>query len=99
MCPALPMRLNMIRGLERLPAEEELQETLRGKLRVLQADSGEVTTLFMELSAHLLSISPEDKLIFVTFKTFEEIWKFRTYYTIGMFTQRQSTCEQRMKDQ
>uniref|UniRef100_A0A8C6T755 SH3 domain and tetratricopeptide repeats 1 n=1 Tax=Neogobius melanostomus TaxID=47308 RepID=A0A8C6T755_9GOBI len=69
----------MVRGPERLPAEEELQETLRGKLRVLQADSGEVT----ELSVHLLSISPEDKLIFITFKTFEEIWKFSTYYAIG----------------
>lgn len=80
---ALPVLLDMVRGPERLPAEEELQETLRGKLRVLQADSGEVTALFTELSAHLLSISPEDKLIFVTFKTFEEIWKFSTYYTIG----------------
>ncbi|KAJ0006485.1 hypothetical protein NQD34_013758 [Periophthalmus magnuspinnatus] len=76
----------MVRGPERLPAEEELQEMLRGKLRVLQAYSEEVTALFMvepELSAHLFSISPEDKVIFVTFKTFEEIWKFSTYYTIG----------------
>ncbi|XP_072315006.1 SH3 domain and tetratricopeptide repeat-containing protein 1 [Eucyclogobius newberryi] len=80
---ALPLLLDMVRGPERLPAEEELQEMLRGKLRVLQADSEEVTALFMELSAHLLSISPEDKVIFVTFKTFEEIWKFNTYYTIG----------------
>lgn len=80
---ALPLLLDLVRGPERLPVEEELQETLRGKLRVLQADSGEVTALFTELSAHLLSISPEDKLIFVTFKTFEEIWKFSTYYTIG----------------
>lgn len=79
----LPVQLKMVRGPERLPAEEELQETLRGKLRVLQADSGEVTTLFTEMSAHLLSISPEDKIIFVTFKTFEEVWKFSTYYTIG----------------
>ncbi|KAJ0055765.1 hypothetical protein NL108_011380, partial [Boleophthalmus pectinirostris] len=83
MCPALPLLLDMVRGPERLPAEEELQEMLRGKLRVLQAHSGEVTALFMELSAHLLSIEPEDKVIFVTFKTFEEIWKFSTYYTIG----------------
>ncbi|GLD66657.1 SH3 domain and tetratricopeptide repeat-containing protein 1-like protein, partial [Lates japonicus] len=36
-----------------------------------------------ELSAHVISISSEDKVIFVRFKTFEEIWKFTTYYTIG----------------
>ncbi|KAK7910296.1 hypothetical protein WMY93_014980 [Mugilogobius chulae] len=80
---ALPLLLDMVRGPERLPADEELQEMLRGKLRVLQADSGEVTALFTELSTHLLSISPEDKIIYVTFKTFEEIWKFNTYYTVG----------------
>jgi len=38
-----------------------------------------------ELSTHLISINSEEKLIFVTFKTFEEIWKFTTYYTIGRF--------------
>lgn len=83
---ALPLMLDLVRGPGRLPAEEELQETLRGKLRVLQADSAEVTALFTELSAHVLSISPEDKIIFVTFKTFEEIWKFTTYYTIGFLS-------------
>ncbi|CAL1590748.1 unnamed protein product [Knipowitschia caucasica] len=80
---ALPLLLDMVRGPLRLPAEEELQEVLRGKLRALQADSEEVTAVFTELSAHLLSINPEDKVIFVTFQSFEEIWKFNTYSTIG----------------
>uniref|UniRef100_A0A3B5BCB0 SH3 domain and tetratricopeptide repeats 1 n=1 Tax=Stegastes partitus TaxID=144197 RepID=A0A3B5BCB0_9TELE len=68
---------------DHLPADEELQEMLRGKLRILQTDSAEVNALFMELSTHLVSINSEDKAIFVTFKTFEEIWMFTTYYTIG----------------
>uniref|UniRef100_A0A8C3ANX8 SH3 domain and tetratricopeptide repeats 1 n=1 Tax=Cyclopterus lumpus TaxID=8103 RepID=A0A8C3ANX8_CYCLU len=70
-----------------LPADEELQEVLRGKLRILQADSPEVNALFTELSTHLISINSEEKVIFVSFKTFEEIWKFTTYYTIGFLGQ------------
>uniref|UniRef100_A0A672YLT6 SH3 domain and tetratricopeptide repeats 1 n=1 Tax=Sphaeramia orbicularis TaxID=375764 RepID=A0A672YLT6_9TELE len=77
------MLLDVVHGPERLPADEESQEMLRGKLRILQADSTEVNALFMELSAHLVSINSEEKVIFVSFKTFEEIWKFTTYYTIG----------------
>ncbi|XP_053199783.1 SH3 domain and tetratricopeptide repeat-containing protein 1 isoform X1 [Scomber japonicus] len=80
---ALPMLLDVVRGPQRLPADEESQEMLRGKLHILQADSSEVNSLFMELSAHLVSINSEDKVIYVTFKTFEEIWKFTTYYTAG----------------
>nr|XP_046236764.1 SH3 domain and tetratricopeptide repeat-containing protein 1 isoform X2 [Scatophagus argus] len=80
---ALPMLLDVVRGPERLPADEKSQEMLRGKLRVLQADSTEVNALFKELSTHLISINSEEKAIFVTFKTFEEIWKFTTYYLIG----------------
>ncbi|XP_019204412.1 SH3 domain and tetratricopeptide repeat-containing protein 1 isoform X4 [Oreochromis niloticus] len=56
---------------------------LRGKLCMLEADSSEVNTLFKELSAHLISISSERKAIYVMFTTFEEIWKFTTYYKIG----------------
>ncbi|KAG7461870.1 hypothetical protein MATL_G00195720 [Megalops atlanticus] len=86
-CPtALSMRLAMVRGPDRLP-DEGLQEVLRGKLRVLEADSGEVTALFTELSARLLSINSEDDSIFITFKTFEEIWKFSTYYKMGFLGQ------------
>ncbi|KAI9518460.1 hypothetical protein NQZ68_036911 [Dissostichus eleginoides] len=80
---ALPVLLDVVGGPERLPADEQTQEMLRGKLRILQADSTEVNALFMELSTHLISINSEENIIFVTFKTFEEIWKFTTYYTIG----------------
>ena len=38
-----------------------------------------------ELSAHVISINSEENVIFVRFQTFEEIWKFTTYYTTGMF--------------
>ncbi|XP_036968163.1 SH3 domain and tetratricopeptide repeat-containing protein 1 isoform X2 [Acanthopagrus latus] len=84
---ALPMLLDVVRGPECLPADEELQEMLRGKLRILQSDSIEVSSLFTELSTHLISINSEEKVIFVTFKTSEEIWKFTTYYTIGFLGQ------------
>ncbi|XP_029310927.1 SH3 domain and tetratricopeptide repeat-containing protein 1 [Cottoperca gobio] len=80
---ALPVLLDVVRGPDRLPADEESQEMLRGKLRILQVDSTEVNALFMELSTHLISINSEENVIFVTFKTFEEIWKFTTYYTLG----------------
>ncbi|XP_039997285.1 SH3 domain and tetratricopeptide repeat-containing protein 1 isoform X2 [Xiphias gladius] len=83
----LPVVLDVVRGPERLPADEELQEMLRGKLRILQVDSIAVNTLFMELSAHVISINSEEKVIFVRFKTFEEIWKFITYYKIGFLGQ------------
>lgn len=44
--PALPMLLAMVEGPDRLPADESSQEVLRGKLRVLEAESAEVTALF-----------------------------------------------------
>ncbi|XP_068444146.1 SH3 domain and tetratricopeptide repeat-containing protein 1 [Clinocottus analis] len=84
---ALPLLLEVVGGPERLPADEEFQEMLRGKLRILQADSTEVNALFTELSTHLISINSEEKVIFVSFKTFEEIWKFTTYYTMGFLGQ------------
>ncbi|KAM4536714.1 SH3 domain and tetratricopeptide repeat-containing protein 1 [Odontesthes bonariensis] len=80
----LPVLLDVVKGPDGLPADEELQEMLRGKLRLLQADSSEVNSLLMELSTHLVSISSEEKAIYVTFQTFEEIWKFTTYYMIGL---------------
>ncbi|KAM3857627.1 SH3 domain and tetratricopeptide repeat-containing protein 1 [Diretmus argenteus] len=84
---ALPMLLAMVEGPDRLPADDKSQETLRGKLRLLQADSTKVNTLFTELSAHLLSINSEENVMLVTFKTFEDIWKFTTYYAIGFLGQ------------
>lgn len=41
------MVLDVVKGPERLPANEELQEMLRGKLHILQPDSTEVKALFM----------------------------------------------------
>ncbi|XP_028330311.1 SH3 domain and tetratricopeptide repeat-containing protein 1 isoform X2 [Gouania willdenowi] len=81
---AVPVLLDVVRGPHRLPADEPTQEVLRGKLRLLQASSAEVDALFTELSAHLVSVSSEDKLIYLTFKCFEEIWKFTTYYSMGV---------------
>ncbi|KAJ8007716.1 hypothetical protein DPEC_G00097050 [Dallia pectoralis] len=80
---ALNMFLAMVEGPDRLPADEGSQEVLRGKLRLLDVESLEVNALFTELSARLVSINSEENSILVTFKTFEEIWKFTTYYTMG----------------
>ncbi|XP_019726613.1 SH3 domain and tetratricopeptide repeat-containing protein 1 isoform X1 [Hippocampus comes] len=80
---ALPVRLDVVMGPERLPAHEELQEMLRGKLRIQQANSTELSALVEELSAHLVAVDSEDRVIFVTFKAFEEVWKFTTYFTHG----------------
>lgn len=52
MTPALPVLLDMVKGPERLPADEDLQEMLRGKLRILQADSSEVTAVFAVHTTH-----------------------------------------------
>ncbi|XP_053272308.1 SH3 domain and tetratricopeptide repeat-containing protein 1 isoform X1 [Pleuronectes platessa] len=83
----LPVKLDMVRGPERLPANEEFKEMLQGKLRILQVESTEVNALFMELSAHVISINCEENVIFVRFRTFEEIWKFTTYFTTGFLGQ------------
>lgn len=37
-----------------------------------------------ELCAHVTSINSEEKVIIVGFENFEEIWKFCTYYRVGM---------------
>ncbi|GCC24734.1 hypothetical protein chiPu_0003136 [Chiloscyllium punctatum] len=62
----------------------QLQDMLRAKLRILENDCGEVVVLLSELSARLLSIHSDQDLIIITFKTFEEIWKFSTYYSLGL---------------
>nr|XP_046185584.1 SH3 domain and tetratricopeptide repeat-containing protein 1 isoform X1 [Oncorhynchus gorbuscha] len=84
---ALPMLLAIVEGPDRHPADEGSQEVLRGKLCLLEADSAEVNALFTELSARLVTINSEENVIFVAFKTFEEIWKFTTYYTMGFLGQ------------
>ncbi|XP_060921986.1 SH3 domain and tetratricopeptide repeat-containing protein 1 isoform X2 [Limanda limanda] len=83
----LPVQLDVVMGPERRPANEKFKEMLQGKLRILQVDSTEVNALFMELSAHVISINSEENVIFVRFQTFEEIWKFTTYYTTGFLGQ------------
>uniref|UniRef100_H3AWA8 SH3 domain and tetratricopeptide repeats 1 n=1 Tax=Latimeria chalumnae TaxID=7897 RepID=H3AWA8_LATCH len=76
------LKLVMVRRKSGLP-DSSLQEILRGKLRIVENDSKEVMLLFGELSARLLSIHSDQDLIVVTFKTFEEIWKFATYHSLG----------------
>ncbi|XP_030636034.1 SH3 domain and tetratricopeptide repeat-containing protein 1 [Chanos chanos] len=83
----LALQLAMVEGPDRLPADESAQEVLRGKLRLLEAESTQVTTLISELSAHLVSINSQERTILVTFKTFEEIWKFTTYHKLGFLGQ------------
>lgn len=83
----LALQLAMVQGPDRLPDGEGAQDVLRGKLRLLEADPHKVTALLSELSAHLLTINSEENTIHVTFKTFEEIWKFNTYYKMGFLGQ------------
>ncbi|KAJ3585759.1 hypothetical protein NHX12_014478 [Muraenolepis orangiensis] len=78
---ALPVLLTMVAGPDRLPVDEDTQEVLRGKLRLLQPDSTE------ELSSHIHSVSSEENMILLTFKTFDEICKFTTYYSLGFLDQ------------
>ncbi|XP_041443694.1 SH3 domain and tetratricopeptide repeat-containing protein 1 isoform X1 [Xenopus laevis] len=66
--------------------DPHLQVELRNRLRLLENDNKEVVSVFSELSARLLSIESDKGVITVTFKTFEEIWKFSTYYTLGFLT-------------
>ncbi|XP_077445418.1 SH3 domain and tetratricopeptide repeat-containing protein 1 isoform X2 [Stigmatopora argus] len=81
---ALPVRLDVVTGVERLPASEPLQEMLRGKLRIQQAHSAPLAALLMEASSHLVAIDSEDQVIFLSFKTLEEVWKFTTYDALGL---------------
>ncbi|XP_043099188.1 SH3 domain and tetratricopeptide repeat-containing protein 1 isoform X2 [Puntigrus tetrazona] len=83
----LAMQLAMVEGPDRLPADEGTQEVLCRKLCVLEADLSGVVTLISELSAHFVSINSEEKTIFITFKTLEEIWKFSTYHKMGFLGQ------------
>ncbi|XP_073466855.1 SH3 domain and tetratricopeptide repeat-containing protein 1 [Aquarana catesbeiana] len=63
--------------------DPQLQAELRNRLRLLENDNKVVAAVFCELSARLLSIESDKDLITVTFRTFEEIWKFSTYYSLG----------------
>ncbi|XP_048384851.1 SH3 domain and tetratricopeptide repeat-containing protein 1 isoform X3 [Stegostoma tigrinum] len=81
----ISLKLIMKRQTTGLP-DIQLQDWLRAKLRILENDCGEVIALLSELSARLLSIHSDQDLIVITFKTFEEIWKFSTYYSLGLIS-------------
>ncbi|XP_049742647.1 SH3 domain and tetratricopeptide repeat-containing protein 1 isoform X2 [Elephas maximus indicus] len=63
--------------------DPKLQQAVRARLRLLENDTREVARVLGELSARLLSIHSDRGQIAVTFKTFEEIWKFSTYHALG----------------
>ncbi|XP_066573168.1 SH3 domain and tetratricopeptide repeat-containing protein 2 isoform X1 [Amia ocellicauda] len=60
-----------------------LQEALRTRLRVVESNSQDITRLFKDLSARLVSVHAEKDSFVITFKTVEEIWKFSTYLALG----------------
>ncbi|KAK2500518.1 hypothetical protein MC885_017303 [Smutsia gigantea] len=78
----LTLQLLAVRRKSGLP-DPRLQQVLQGQLRLLENDSREVARALGELSARLLSIHSDQHRIVVTFKTFEEIWKFSTYHALG----------------
>ncbi|KAM5284923.1 SH3 domain and tetratricopeptide repeat-containing protein 1 isoform 4-T4 [Hipposideros larvatus] len=78
----LTLQLLAVRRKSGLP-DPGLQQALQGRLRLLENDSWEVARTLGELSARLLSIHSDQERIVVTFKTFEEIWKFSTYHALG----------------
>ncbi|XP_027697622.1 SH3 domain and tetratricopeptide repeat-containing protein 2 isoform X1 [Vombatus ursinus] len=62
---------------------EQLQEAARKRLWAMENDDKEVSALFKELSARLVSIQVDKDQFIITFKTIEEIWKFSTYLSLG----------------
>ncbi|XP_037385293.1 SH3 domain and tetratricopeptide repeat-containing protein 1 isoform X2 [Talpa occidentalis] len=78
----LTLRLLALRRKSGQP-DARLQQALRARLRLLENESQEVARVLGELSARLLSIHSDQDQIVVTFKTFEEIWKFSTYHALG----------------
>ncbi|GAB5570983.1 SH3 domain and tetratricopeptide repeat-containing protein 1 isoform X3 [Prionailurus iriomotensis] len=82
-CPTdLTLQLLAVRRKTGLP-DPSLQRAMRARLRLLENDSREVASVLGELSARLLSIHSDQDRIVVSFKTFEEIWKFSTYHALG----------------
>ncbi|XP_061643517.1 SH3 domain and tetratricopeptide repeat-containing protein 2 isoform X2 [Phyllopteryx taeniolatus] len=63
--------------------DRAVQEALRTRLRVVESNSKDVTQLFKDLSARLVSVHAEKDSFVLTFKTVEEIWKFSTYLALG----------------
>ncbi|XP_034037041.1 SH3 domain and tetratricopeptide repeat-containing protein 2 isoform X2 [Thalassophryne amazonica] len=75
----------VFKGQRRSSAQPDriLQESLRTQLRVVESNSKDVTQLFKDLSARLVSVHAEKDSFVLTFKTVEEIWKFSTYLALG----------------
>ncbi|XP_015232677.1 PREDICTED: SH3 domain and tetratricopeptide repeat-containing protein 2-like [Cyprinodon variegatus] len=63
--------------------DQSLQEALRTRLRVVESNSKDITQLFKDLSARLVSVHAEKDSFVLTFKTVEEVWKFSTYLSLG----------------
>ncbi|KAM4586351.1 SH3 domain and tetratricopeptide repeat-containing protein 2 isoform 2-T2 [Fundulus diaphanus] len=63
--------------------DQYLQEALRTRLRVVESNSQDITQLFKDLSARLVSVHAEKDSFVLTFKTVEEVWKFSTYLSLG----------------
>ncbi|XP_032080512.1 SH3 domain and tetratricopeptide repeat-containing protein 1 isoform X2 [Thamnophis elegans] len=82
---ALFLKITLVRRRTGLP-DPQLQEYLQGRLRLLENDGQHAVAVFSELSARLLSIHSEDRLIAITFWTLEEIWKFITYFSLGFLS-------------
>ncbi|XP_041120871.1 SH3 domain and tetratricopeptide repeat-containing protein 2-like isoform X1 [Polyodon spathula] len=60
-----------------------LQEGVRTRLRIIESNGQEISKLFKDLSARLVSVHIERDCFSITFKTAEEIWKFSTYLVLG----------------
>uniref|UniRef100_A0A6J0UQA6 SH3 domain and tetratricopeptide repeat-containing protein 1 isoform X1 n=1 Tax=Pogona vitticeps TaxID=103695 RepID=A0A6J0UQA6_9SAUR len=78
----LSLKITMVKCKTGL-SDSHLQQYMRRRLCLLENDNQKARAVFSELSARLLSIHSEEQLIVITFWTFEEIWKFMTYYSLG----------------
>uniref|UniRef100_H3A6L8 SH3 domain and tetratricopeptide repeats 2 n=1 Tax=Latimeria chalumnae TaxID=7897 RepID=H3A6L8_LATCH len=81
MLQELLLTFSVVRRSSQL-CDSELQKVVRKRLWILENDK-EVTALFKELSARLVSIEAEKDAFVITFRTMEEIWKFSTYLALG----------------
>lgn len=69
----LPVLLDVVRGPDRLAADEESQDLLREKLRLLQADCAGVNNLFVVRSVKHVLFVP--KKVFQTKESSSELFK------------------------
>uniref|UniRef100_UPI00358F512E SH3 domain and tetratricopeptide repeat-containing protein 1 n=1 Tax=Myxine glutinosa TaxID=7769 RepID=UPI00358F512E len=79
----LRMQLNIFKA-ETEEFDKKQQEHVRDKLRFLETQPQTLVHVLNELSARLLSIHSDWNRIVITFKTFEEIGRFSTYFSLGL---------------